>query len=78
MLNTRLIYGNRSTAADKTTDFYVDQDFRRIGVLKDPQDATGSAALTSDTASGTFAAIIDTSTVQEFLQRMKLFLKHTL
>lgn len=62
MLNTRLIYGNRSTAADKTTDFYVDQDFRRIGVLKDPQDATGSAALTSDTASGTFAAIIDTST----------------
>lgn len=61
MLNTRLIYGNRSTAADKTTDFYVDQDFRRIGVLKDPNNAAGSA-LTSDTASGTFAAIIDTST----------------
>ena len=60
MLNTRLIYGNRSTAADKTTDFYVDQDFRRIGVIKDPTNPAGSA-LTSDTASGTFAAIIDTS-----------------
>ena len=60
MLNTRLIYGNRSTAADKTTDFYVDQDFRRIGVIKDPKNPSGTA-LTSDTASGTFAAIIDTS-----------------
>ena len=60
MLNTRLIYGNRSTAADKTTDFYVDQDFRRIGVIKDPTNPAGTA-LTSDTASGTFAAIIDTS-----------------
>ena len=60
MLNTRLIYGNRSTAADKTTDFYVDQDFRRIGVIKDPQNGAG-ADLSSDTASGTFAAIIDTS-----------------
>tara|TARA_B100001996_G_scaffold76168_3_gene56243 strand:+ start:4637 stop:6295 length:1659 start_codon:yes stop_codon:yes gene_type:complete len=60
MLNTRLIYGNRSTAADKTTDFYVDQDFRRIGVLKDPTNTSGTA-LTSDTASGTFAAIVKTT-----------------
>lgn len=60
MLNTRLIYGNRSTAADKTTDFYVDQDFRRIGVIKDPLNIS-NAALTTDTASGTYAIIIDTS-----------------
>lgn len=60
MLNTRLVYGNRSTAADKTSDFYVDQDFRRIGIVKDPLN-TSSAALTTDTASGTHAIIIDTS-----------------
>lgn len=60
MLNTRLIYGNRSTAADKTTDFYVDQDFRRIGVIKDPLNIS-NASLTTDTASGTYAVIIDTS-----------------
>ena len=60
MLNTRLVYGNRSTAADKTSDFYVDQDFRRIGIVKDPLN-TSAAALTTDTASGTHAIIIDTS-----------------
>jgi len=60
MLNTRLVYGNRSTAADKTSDFYVDQDFRRIGILKDPLN-TSAATLTTDTASGTHAIIIDTS-----------------
>lgn len=61
MLNTRMVYGNRSTAADKTTDFYVDQDFRRIGILKDPNNVTGSQ-LTTETASGTHSIIIDTST----------------
>jgi len=53
MLNIRLVY------AEGSGDFPVENDFRRIGIIRDPVLAGTTSFATSDTLSGVYAAKID-------------------
>jgi len=55
MLNVRLTY------AEGDGDFPVDNDFRRIGIVQDPQKADGSLAV-SDTLSALYAVRVNNAT----------------
>jgi preprotein translocase subunit YajC len=62
-LNSKRIMTNiRLTYAEGSGDFPVDNDFRRIGLLEDPQQFGATSFFTSDTGSGLFAVKIQNAT----------------
>ena len=67
MTNIRLEY------AEGDGDFPVDNDFRRIGIIRDPLNYTGGARATASTLNGLFALKIDNAsadyTVDELIEQ---------
>jgi hypothetical protein len=62
-LNSKRIMTNiRLTYAEGSGDFPVDNDFRRIGLLEDPQQFGSTAFFTAETGSGLFAVKIQNAT----------------
>jgi preprotein translocase subunit YajC len=62
-LNSKRIMTNiRLTYAEGSGDFPVDNDFRRIGLLEDPQQFGSSSFFTSETGSGLYAVKIQNAT----------------
>jgi hypothetical protein len=62
-LNAKRVMTNiRLTYAEGAGDFPVDNDFRRIGIMKDPIDANTTAVATDSTLSGLYAVKITGST----------------
>ena len=58
-LNAKRVMTNiRLTYAEGSGDFPVDNDFRRIGIIKDPLDAATTAFATASTLSGLFSVKI--------------------
>ena len=69
MTNIRLEY------AEGSGDFPVDNDFRRIGIIRDPMVYNGSTRATADTLNGLFALKLDGVTadyqVDEFIEQTR-------
>jgi hypothetical protein len=60
-LNGKRVMANITlTYAEGSGDFPVDNDFRRIGIIRDPLDFSGST-LTADNVSGLYAAYVTTT-----------------
>ena len=67
-LNGKRVMTNiRLTYAEGSGDFPVDNDFRRIGIIRDPFAAGGSTFATADTLSGVYAVKINGATA-DFIQ----------
>ena len=62
-LNAKRVMTNiRLTYAEGSGDFPVDNDFRRIGIIRDPYAAGGTTYATADTLSGVYAVKINGAT----------------
>ncbi|MAH08681.1 MAG: hypothetical protein CL961_03335 [Euryarchaeota archaeon] len=62
-LNAKRVMTNiRLTYAEGSGDFPVDNDFRRIGIIRDPLAPGGSTYATSDTLSGVYAVKLSGAT----------------
>ncbi len=62
-LNAKRVMTNiRLTYAEGSGDFPVDNDFRRIGIIRDPFAAGGSTFATADTLSGVYAVKVNGAT----------------
>ena len=61
-LNAKRVMTNiRLTYAEGGGDFPVDNDFRRIGILKDPYNQGTTTVATADTLNGLYACLLYTS-----------------